>query len=58
MNSKTKALFCGSPMSIDDNGIPRIIDTEKPKQVQREDMSRYLDVVNIQPGQKGIAYET
>ena len=49
VSKETKALFCGSPMSIDQDGVPRVIDDEEPAQGQR-DMSRYLEVVTYQPG--------
>lgn len=50
---EVKALFCGSPMALDDKGVPCII-KEKPKEVQREDMSRYLDKVSVKPGERVI----
>jgi len=58
MDSEIKALFCGSPMSIDDKGAPRIINVEKHAQVHREDMSRYLDVIDVKPGEELIVYVT
>ncbi|CAB9531226.1 expressed unknown protein [Seminavis robusta] len=51
VSSDIRALFCGSPMSVDDRGVPRIINTKKPTKVPREDMSRYLDVVIAKPGE-------
>lgn len=56
MSPEIKALLCGSPMSIDNKGIPQVIKKE-PTPVQREDMSRYLDVVNAKPGEL-VAYMT
>jgi hypothetical protein len=49
-------VLCGcSPMALDD--VPCIIDIEKSvQQVQREDMSRYLDVVNVKPDECVITY--
>jgi hypothetical protein len=58
VNPEAKALFCGSPMSLDDKGVPRIINTEKPIQVQREDMSRYLDVVTVKPDDRALVFMT
>merc|ERR1712232_915844 len=57
VDPETKALFCGSPMSIDDKNAPRVINAEKPAQVQRKDMSRYLDVIDVKPGEP-IVYIT
>jgi hypothetical protein len=50
VSKETKALFCGSPMLIDQDGVPRVIDDEEPAQGQRN-MSRYLEVVTHQPGE-------
>jgi hypothetical protein len=55
---ETEALICGSPMSIDDKGVPRIIKAETTPQVQRKDMSRYLDVMVLEPGEVGFVYMT
>jgi hypothetical protein len=49
VSAETVALVCGSPMSLDDKGVPRVIRAEEP--VQREDMSRYLTDVSGGPGE-------
>jgi hypothetical protein len=58
VNPEINALVCGSPMSFDDKGVPCIINTKKPMQVQREDMSRYLDEVTVKPGERALVFMT
>ena len=55
MDPKTKSLVCGSPMAVDKNGIPFIVKTEKPSNV---DFWRYFDVVDLNEGDGAIVYMT
>lgn len=48
VSPRARAMFCGSPMGLDDNGLPFIVVPEKPKR-ERRDMSRYLH--KTEPGQ-------
>mmetsp|Transcript_5377 Transcript_5377/g.7757 ORF Transcript_5377/g.7757 Transcript_5377/m.7757 type:complete len:484 (+) Transcript_5377:103-1554(+) len=44
----TRALLCGSPMSVDNKGVPHVINTKKPLRKKREDMSHCLHK-NVKP---------
>jgi hypothetical protein len=48
VSPETKALVCGSSSTaLDDNGVACIIEAEGPVQVQRNDMSYYIDEVTV-----------
>jgi hypothetical protein len=57
MVSQEAEILCGgSLMALDDKGVPYIINTEESIQVQRKEMSRYLDVVTVKPDERVIIY--
>lgn len=47
VSPRTKALFAGSPMAVDDDGVARITLPEEPVKM-KPDMSYYLD--KVEPG--------
>ena len=55
MNPETRSLVCGSPMALDDKGVPRVVFPEESEPAR--DMSRYYDFVEVKEGEV-LCYET
>ncbi|OEU14720.1 hypothetical protein FRACYDRAFT_262067 [Fragilariopsis cylindrus CCMP1102] len=56
MTPETRSLMCGSPMSVTDSGVPRIVIPEEPAH-ERPDMSPYYDMVKVDKDGPCLCYE-